>query len=441
MTHHSRNPRLLWHLVEASLSEADFLWTRLDDSLDAHDRTLAHVESWVESRLLGALDGVRIGGERAVEPLLATALHDRDPGLVSVAAHVLLRLAHPAADRVLEASLRKVSCDRVDAFSRGLGRTGQVPALHNLWVRVQDASADARAAVLEALAFCGAAPDANWRALLGDDSPRLRAAAASALRFVPSVALDSYVQLACDTRDPHVRNRAIVAGLAAGSGSCWRRCIEHVRKPDADTGPLLLPAAALGSEHELARVLEARHVPALCRDALWALGFAGTPAAIEACLEQMRTGHHVRVAAEALCASTGLDPSHTQLQAAAREPAEDDMDADLVLTGDDLLPLPDVPAVEQWWDRQRSHFVDEQRYLGGKISTAHRLHAALEAGPTRRRPALALELSARSAGAFRLQTLDFCIHQRQQLSSFAALAPNSLRDAASALGIRPLSEA
>lgn len=433
----------LWHLVEESLMEAEFLWTRLDDKLDAHDHTLAEVEAWVECRLLGALDGVQLAGASAIEPLLADALQQRDLGLVSAAAYVLAVLADPRADRALEAALREVSAYRAPAFARGLGRAGRVPALHALWARTQDAPAIARAVVLEALSFCGEAPRADYTALLEDPDASLRNAAASALRFVPAALLDTYAQLALDSKDTGVRNRAIAAGVAAGNAHCWRSCLRHVKAPDPDSGPLLLLAGLLGSAREVGWLIDTLKEPALCRDALWALGFAGTASAVEACLTQMEAGPHAAVACEAISAITGLDLHEAKLVGRSNSQQStdtDDLDAVLVPTADELLPAPDVAGIQQWWAHQRARFDPAVHYFGGDPKTIGTLRHALEHGATRRRHAIALEFAARSGGACVVQTLGFCRDQRRQLARASALAPSARRDATRAPAFPQLAE-
>src|SRR5262245_21991877 len=130
MPQHSEHPQPLLRLIDDSLLEAEFLWGRLDSALDAHNETLQAVERWTERRLIGALDGVRIAGRSAIDPLLTSALRDRDPDIVSVAAYLLAVLSDPEAERVLEAGVQSASSHRIHAFARGLGRAADIPALH-----------------------------------------------------------------------------------------------------------------------------------------------------------------------------------------------------------------------------------------------------------------------------------------------------------------------
>jgi uncharacterized protein (TIGR02270 family) len=155
----------------------------------------------------------------------------------------------------------------------------------------------------------------------------------------------------------------------------------------------------------------------------------------------------VQLAAEAICTMSGLDLQRAKLVRVPDEQEETDalsadgIRATRLLGPDDRLPLPDVAGVDAWWARERARFAPGVRYLGGRPFTLTRLHDALEHGPTRRRHAFALELSARSAGACRLQTRAFTRAQREQSAAFATLAPSALRESARVLAVPPLSEA
>jgi uncharacterized protein (TIGR02270 family) len=421
--------------VEESLSEAAFLWLRLDGALDADDHALPDVERWVEGRLQGALDGVRIAGSAALDPLLADALRDADLGAVSAAAYVLAMSDDPKAESALEGAVRAVTSERLDALALGLGRAAQSRKLHALWSRLSDASGQAQAVVLAALTFCGEAPSADWRGLLGASVAPLRRAAAAALTFLPLTERNEVIAFALDSLDPVVQNNACIAGVSAGDAHAWRHCVRRVQTAEPQVGPLLSLTAALGSQREQASVIDALSVPALQRDALWALGFAGTRAALEACLCQLRANTCAPLAAAAVAAITGV----SLVKAPATSESKDDAESDLAAEQRGATQ-PDVSAIEQWWETHGPQFDAEARYIGGQVVTVASLRRALERGPTRRRHAIALELTARSSGTFRLQTRAFCRLQRQQLSQLDALDHCELRQSASALGIQPLAE-
>src|SRR6185437_15094802 len=77
-----------WDLVEQSFEEAAFFWKRWEADLESLTRSLDEVWSWTEDRLHGALDGVRVAGEKVVE-VTETALHGKDDAAITAAAHAL----------------------------------------------------------------------------------------------------------------------------------------------------------------------------------------------------------------------------------------------------------------------------------------------------------------------------------------------------------------
>jgi uncharacterized protein (TIGR02270 family) len=435
----SAAPKLIWRLVEESLSDAAFLWTRLDQALDAADHTFPDVERWVERRLIGAMDGVRVAGSAAFSPLLSEAFVDQDPGLVSAAAYLLTSAGTAPALKALEDNLRQLTGERVSAVARGLGRTGNTGALHSLWSRVQDASSACRASVLEALVFCGAAPEAAWTSLLTSDHAALRHASASALAFLPPARRADVMWLALRSADCEVRNRANIAALISGDSAAWPRCCEAVHARDAEVTrpPAMLMVAMLGSKGEQAQLCAALSVPELKRDAIWALSFAGSIDAVDALLAAALAGEHTESACHAIAAITGVDLSKlsaaTVSQVASPPPRGD--------TEAQPAPTPNVSALEHWWQSERRRFEPGARYQHGKLKTLATLRDGLTQGSTNRRHAIALELSVRSRGAHRVQTFAFCDEQRRQLAQLDAMDSRHLREAASILGIEPIPEA
>ncbi|HET8933330.1 MAG TPA: hypothetical protein VFN67_07830 [Polyangiales bacterium] len=430
-------PKLIWRLVEESLSDAAFLWTRLDQALDAPDFTLSDVERWVEKRLIGSLDGVRLAGSAALSPLLAEAFVDQDPGFVSTAAYVLATMGTTDAQKALENNLRQLTDERVSAVARGLGRTGNSAALHSLWSRVQDASNACRACVLEALAFCGAAPHAEWTSLLTAENAGLRRTAARALAFLPAEKRSEVMWVALQSPDLEVRKRGNIAALIAGDSAAWPRCCEGVRAQnvEATSAQAMLMVAMLGSRTEQAQLCQALTVPELKQHALWALSFAGSSDAVDACVAEALAGQHVALACHAIAAITGVELSKLSAAApgvASASKPEDD-------TNETACAI-DVAALERWWKTERQRFDPAARYQHGKPKTLATLREGLSSGKTWRRHAIALEVSVRSRGALRVQTFGFCSEQRRQMK-LDALDSRQLREAVSLLGIEPIAEA
>ena len=428
MTTSRSTPPVIWRLVEESLSEAAFLWLRLDGALDAEDHQLLDVERWVEGRLFGALDGVRVAGPRVLDGLLPEAIRDVDLGAVAAAAYVTANLKDVAATRLVEDVLHESPAERWAALACGLGRAGQTELLHALGSRLGPAHALGQTILLEALTFCGEAPRTSLQAWLESPEAELRCAAARALRFLPSSERDKLISRALASPDPQVQTHACIASAAAGDPQAWSACTARAARLDLHSAPLLPLLAACGGSREHACVGEALSVPELRRHALSALGFAGTRAAAEAALEQIKAGRDVQEALAALAMITGLKPREFLLASAA--PAAAELEAPAA--------IPDVAALEAWWASRGQGFEAGARYLEGEVASLLQLRTALERGPTGRRHTLALEMAVRSRGACFLQPRAFCQLQRQQLGQLAQLPERQIHEASSVLGLQPL---
>jgi uncharacterized protein (TIGR02270 family) len=222
--------------------------------------------------------------------------------------------------------------------------------------------------------------------------------------------------------DHDVRNAGIESGLVGGHPAAWGFCLDLVRAAAPGSGPLLLLVGLLGGPREHEAIIAALAQESLSRDAAWALGFAGTRAAADACIELIAQDLHPRVAAEALGAITGLDLVRENL--ALPETVDESEDAPVVLpTPDDLLPLPDPSGLIRWWNDHRKSLADGQRYVAGKPRNAAAVQAALESGPTRRRHALSLEMAIRTSRLYLLSTTAFSAQQRREMTTFGALKP------------------
>jgi uncharacterized protein (TIGR02270 family) len=218
------------------------------------------------------------------------------------------------------------------------------------------------------------------------------------------------------------RNAAIESGLILGSTAAWSRCLQLARAQAPGVGPLLTLIAQLATDREQEPLYAAMDNKELRRHALFAAGFAGTRRAADVCAEALGVEADARLAAEALCAITGLDLQAERLVApdppSPNEPIpfeQEDLDANLVPTPGDLLPRPDVAGVRAWWLTQRGRVPDGARCLAGKSAGLAQLQDALRVGPMRRRHAIALELSIRRQGRYAVATRAFTATQRQQM--------------------------
>ena len=108
-----------WDLVQQSLEEAAFFWKRWEADLESLTRNLDEVGSWTEERLHGALDGVRVAGERVVEATEA-ALRGKDPAAQTAAAQVLAAGTPERARGALAGAVREARGAPLQALVRGI---------------------------------------------------------------------------------------------------------------------------------------------------------------------------------------------------------------------------------------------------------------------------------------------------------------------------------
>jgi uncharacterized protein (TIGR02270 family) len=426
-----RRDRLVaWDVVEESLDEAEFLWTRWEGALRSHDYDLRTVWDRIEDRLDGAIGGLRVGGDEAISLYLSDALGADDPGRVASAAHALAAEASPAGLERLCAAFRSLAGDALAALRRGVELVDDASLVPRLRAALADAPPAATAALLDAGCFRGLDPGPEVIGWLSHESTDVQRAAAAASRHAPSTVARDCVERGLRAADPSVRAAAIETGVVLGLRAAWNECRTAVATQADGCGPLLMLVALVGAPKDHAALVAAAANPALRRDAVWALGFAGRRDGADLCVDLCRQDLFPALAVEALCAMGGLDLEVEGLLAGEEEPdadAEGAGDGDVVLPGpDDLLPRPDAAGVVRWWARAQGRFNAEDRYLNGQPMNPGALQAVLESGPLRRRHQVARELAIRSAGHYQVATAAFSPEQRRQLSAFASL-PNDVR--------------
>lgn len=428
------SPPVAWSIVEESGDEAEFLWQRRDAMLDAPDRTLSDVETWAEERLLGALDGLVVAGEAGVDRVLGPMLASDESARVSVSAWALLSIGSATAVDVFRSAFLSATGARLTALRCGLELIpAAIPALGP---STQGASPVVLAAYLEACAFARRSPDGqDLVGLLASRSVEIQRAVAYGLRFAPTAVQQACYPVILTLSDPEARSLAVesyvVAGFPQAKDGCRMLAAAEVR----GCARMLLLLAMVGSLSDHKVVVKALGKEARQRDAIWALGFGGRRDGADACIELLAQKRHVRLAAEAFCAITGLDLDANGLVVApAPEPdepvsfEEDDLDANLEPQPEDALPMPAVDGVIAWWNQHRPRFDASARYLGGRPADLNVLHDLLTRGPTRRRHALALEMAVRSAGRLQVETRTLVPEQRRQLAAFAEVPRTSMQD-------------
>jgi len=422
-----QSPELLWDIVEESFDEAEFLWRRWESALKAHDRDLDGVSYWVEERLLGALAGITAAGDAAIESVLLPALQGDELLFVAVAAHVLGSMRTPAAVEALGSAMLGAAPEKLGALRRGIELVEMPALLHSLDTYLTSPSPGLRAVLLEAGAFQRRDAPPTIVEYCSSQDPHLQRAAALAARYAPPDVRNQIAEYGLTFGDAAARNVAIETGLLAGSSSAWAACPKYAAREGGE--PLLDVIALVGRSTDHDVIFRALAEDATQKGALFALGYAGTGLAAETCLECLQQGKHVSLAAESLCAITGLDLEREGLvvrEAAAEmeEPIpleEEDLDADLVPSPEAQLPLPDVDGVKRWWSAQRARFARQQRYVNGRPVSLAVLQETLEHGVMRRRDGYALELAIRTGGRYQVQTRAFTQVQRRHMAVFAAV--------------------
>jgi hypothetical protein len=142
-----------------------------------------------------------------------------------------------------------------------------------------------------------------------------------------------------------------------------------------------------------------------------ALACTGTLAAADVCAGLLEHPQLARLAADALRAITGIDP--TPPVGAVAE--QDDCPRDEV-----LLPLASPEFMREQWQRRREQLAPKQRYLHGRPVDPGQLRGLLNSAPMRRRHLLAAELAMRTAGAAQVATTTWTRIQRAQLDAITA---------------------
>jgi hypothetical protein len=171
--------------------------------------------------------------------------------------------------------------------------------------------------------------------------------------------------------------------------------------------------ALAGGAAALPALIAALSSPAQRRVALFALGFSGRLAAVEASLPWIEDSDPAvaRLAVEAIAGIAGLPLFEEPYAAALAEddgelpPLEADLAADLMPSPADLLPVPAAASIRAWWADRRSSLGPDGRYLNGELLSHASLQDALARGALRRSGPLAYEIAIRTGGKTQIPAL------------------------------------
>ena len=413
-----------WDLVEQSLEEAAFFWKRWEGDLESLTRSLDDVWSWTEDRLQGALDGVRVAGEKIAE-VTEAALHGKDHAAITAAAHVLAAGTPTRAREALATAVRNAKGIPLLAMVRGIEAAALDGSFAPVTTVLASAGPEHSAALCRIKRFRRVSAGREATDALQSGVPHLQAEALRSLAYVadPSIAA-RHIAWGLKSDDREVRRAAIETGIRRGEPVAWQAAVQLAEERSAACAPFLASLAALGSPQEQQLVIGALREPALQRAGLFALAYIGTAEAVDICLVGMRDGKLARSAGEAYCAITGAELVRDGLtlpepaEAPSPPPLEDDrLDANLVPAAADQWPLPNLDAVRGHWQSIQRQFGRGVRHWRGHPAGPEGLAAALERGPMHRRADLALELAVRTGGKYDLETRAFAHAQRSMMQA------------------------
>jgi uncharacterized protein (TIGR02270 family) len=411
---------LLWSLVEDSLDEAEFLWTRWHVLQDSHRHDLGQVAFWAEERLLGALDGVKVAGDSGLDHLFESALISGIPARIACAACIAASLDSPRARALVARALTSFVGVELTAVCSGLALAERID-LAGLAALVDDAAPALQAALLQLFATQRFDPGPRLEALGSSSDARVRAAALACSAAAGAAHAASAVARGLADPVPSVAMSAIKAGLVLGDAQAWAVCRAGPPAAGADAAwaDLLPLLAACGARDALEGVKTALQQPTLRREALLALAFSGTRDAAALTLELMSGGRaalaHVAAASFAFITGSKLG-SVEEPEPPVPTLEDDDLDADLTPDRDAELPLLDASEAVSFWRAHVDRFRPETRYVHGVPLTAAGMLDLLESGASRWRHGVAAELAVRSRGSISVATRGWSRRQRMQLA-------------------------
>lgn len=420
------DPPVLEPVLDEHLDEAAFLSTQWEFALGDAEYVLSEVASGPEARLESQLDALVLGGRLFAEAKLLPALGDSEPSVVFAAAYALLSSEHgDFLPQVIDALAHAEEPEVHGALCRAL----QLAKRDDLFVRLAPVlvkgSPELQVVALEVLGFQRLDPRARLEQLLFASPPVVRNAVLRGARHFPErLGPEAVVQVLAEGRAEEV-DEALRTGLILGAREVWAKTEELVRDggPGWDTAALLW---ALSGERELQPLVAALSDPARRSMALFALGFCGRAAAVEACLPWLADKEAGRIAAEAIGAIGGLPAEGHFLDEPGWDPdAPEEEDSDELDVAIASLPEPAPEAIADWWTKARRRFDPNARYLAGEPWSMGGLVAALEGASMRRRPALALDLAIRTRGLHQLEPRDWA---RLQLAAQRELSAARVRN-------------
>jgi uncharacterized protein (TIGR02270 family) len=391
----------MWHIVKQSFSEAEFLWGRWEAALDSHRHTLRDVGFWVEERLLGAIDGIALGGARAVDELLRPAIEGRRRRPATAAAYVLSSMGRDG-DEALFAAMRTATPERVDDLARGMELTDDPHAPERWFLRVRELPPAGQAAIIRVFAYRQLAAPPGMDTIVDGRALAVQCQCLALAGTTRAPWARPYIDWGLERSNPALRIAAARSGMILGI-----RRARHVAREVIEAGvdgaeELLVPIALGYGEPALPLVLDRLRRVGPSRAAFEALTAIGTVVAGDTCAQLLQEGVAPVLAAEALRAIAG-----SEIEAPGTFEEDDDGG----------LPRPHTDALLEQWKRLRAAYRNRERYFVGHPLRPDELGVALQSATTRRRHLLAADLALRTGGLGRVSTNAWTAVQRAQMTA------------------------
>ncbi|HEY4184305.1 MAG TPA: TIGR02270 family protein [Polyangia bacterium] len=401
---------ILWDIHEEHLDEAAFLWGQWERAMNAANYTLDEVIDGPEGRLRAHLDALVLGSKPVAEKLLIPALADDDEGKVTTAAWVLLHAEDADhLDLVFDALVKAEKKEARAALARAFELAERPELADRLRPRLEGSVPPVQAMIVNVLGArvapvpSGQSPAWGFaiEAFLESRHQDLLLAALRALCRAPDPVCTRLVEKPLASPYVEIRDAAIEAGIRLGMPAARTACSKLVARNAAGSRFPLAVLATGGEPVDVAAIIRKLDVESMRRDALWALGFAGTVQAAEAVLAWIGDDVVDKVAGEAFAAMTGVriaGPLAEVGQTDNGPPSESEGDDDVplpVILPEDNLPVPNTERLFAWWNKAGARFAPDARYLYGQPRSPEVLRGALSSGPMWRRRAWNLELAAR----------------------------------------------
>jgi uncharacterized protein (TIGR02270 family) len=357
-------PEPLWDILEEHLNEAEFLWELWEHALVSPKYTLAEVEAGPKARLDAHIDALIAEGQEVAEVLLLPVLASEtaEPTRVSAAAAALLLTAGDAGIKaVLDALQTNIS--RRPAIARALEVCDCPDLTTHIRPFLHAPDLDLRDAAARIIVFKRGPLGEVLMALLTSDRATAQTTGLQALLYEPATAQHRRAVLqALRAQETAVRDAAWTAAAVLRMTQIWPEL--RARSLEPGCGHALLLLALRGAPEDHALLIGALDRPELRTEALWALGFLGTPAAVEASLRFLDDPVLGRLAGEVFSSVTGIDLESEGMTIVLH----DDDSVFMPSEGDLLIPHPE--SMLRWWiSRAQTFRAPNERLLHGEEMT------------------------------------------------------------------------